>query len=153
MTSQMGMEAAAQQLLSAATSPNGAIEFDISLLDTIVNAAYSPIDPNRALANKTLMALQETEHLWTKADMIMERSNNSQSKFFGLQVLDDVIRTRCVVVVFFFVDLHDIICVHVCVSYMSPPPSLTPHTPLITLHRPTHIHTNTQVEGPTNRTT
>jgi exportin-1 len=98
MTSQMGMEAVAQQLLAAATTTlNGTIEFDVSLLDTIVTAAYSPVDPNRALANKTLMALQETgEHLWTKADMIMERSNNAQTRFFGLQVLDDAIRTRLV---------------------------------------------------------
>ena len=44
----MGMEAVAQQLLAAATTTlNGTIEFDVSLLDTIVTAAYSPVDPNR----------------------------------------------------------------------------------------------------------
>ena len=88
----MGIEAAAQKLLNAAamnSNTTGIIsiieQFDVSLLDEIVNAAYSPIHPNRALANKTLMALQETEHLWTKADMIMERSNIAQSRFFGLR--------------------------------------------------------------------
>lgn len=85
----MGIEAAAQKLLN----PEGN-DFDVALLDDVVNAAYSPTDPNRAMANKALMALQETEHLWTKADTIMERAQNPQSRFFGLQVLDDAIRTR-----------------------------------------------------------
>ncbi|KAL3821906.1 hypothetical protein ACHAXA_008440 [Cyclostephanos tholiformis] len=85
----MGIEAVAQKLLN----PDGN-DFDVALLDYVVNAAYSPTDPNRAMANKALMALQETEHLWTKADTIMERAQNPQSRFFGLQVLDDAIRTR-----------------------------------------------------------
>jgi exportin-1 len=82
-------EAAAQKLLN----PNGD-EFDVSLLDDVIAAAYSPSDPNRALANKALMALQETPNVWTKADAILERAQNPQSRFFGLQVLDDAIRTR-----------------------------------------------------------
>jgi len=40
------------------------------------------------------MALQETPDVWTKADAILERAQNPQSRFFGLQVLDDAIRTR-----------------------------------------------------------
>jgi hypothetical protein len=90
----IGIEAAAQKLIN----PEGN-DFDVGLLDDVVNAAYSPTDPNRAMANKALMALQETEHLWTKADTIMERAQNPQSRFFGLQVLDDAIRTRYVVFV------------------------------------------------------
>jgi len=85
----MGIEAAAQKLIN----PNGE-EFDVSLLDDVVTAAYSPSDPNRAMANKALMALQEAPDVWTKADAILERSQNPQSRFFGLQVLDDAIRTR-----------------------------------------------------------
>lgn len=91
------IEAAAQKLLN----PNGD-EFDVSLLDDVITAAYSPTDPNRAMANKTLMALQETPNVWTKADAILERAQNPQSRFFGLQVLDDAIRTRCVVYLFFY---------------------------------------------------
>jgi len=89
MTSAMGIEAAAQKLLS----PNGD-DFDVALLDDVVTVAYSPTDPNRAMANKALMALQETPDVWTKADAILERAQNPQSRFFGLQVLDDAIRTR-----------------------------------------------------------
>lgn len=69
-------------------------EFSVAALDQVVNAAYSPVDPNRALANKTLMQLQESPDLWTKADGIIEQATNPQSRFFGMQVLDDAIKTR-----------------------------------------------------------
>jgi exportin-1 len=69
-------------------------EFSIAALDKVVSAAYNPIDPNRALANKTLMQLQEAPELWTKADAIIEQATNPQSRFFGMQVLDDVIKTK-----------------------------------------------------------
>eukprot|EP00581_Thalassiosira_minuscula_P008121 CAMPEP_0183705306 /NCGR_PEP_ID=MMETSP0737-20130205/2450_1 /TAXON_ID=385413 /ORGANISM="Thalassiosira miniscula, Strain CCMP1093" /LENGTH=1082 /DNA_ID=CAMNT_0025932443 /DNA_START=102 /DNA_END=3350 /DNA_ORIENTATION=- len=85
----MGIEAAAQKLLN----PN-VEDFDVLLLDDVVTAAYSSTDPNRAMANKALIALQEMPDVWTKADAILERAQNPQSRFFGLQVLDDAIRTR-----------------------------------------------------------
>jgi len=40
------------------------------------------------------MKLQESPDLWTKADGILERANNPQTRFFGLQILDDAIKTR-----------------------------------------------------------
>jgi len=81
------VENAAQQLSNLST-------FEVDFLDTVIGAAYDPSSSNRALANKTLMSLQENPDLWTKADTIMEKAQSSQSKFFGLQVLDDAIRTR-----------------------------------------------------------
>lgn len=69
-------------------------DFTVAALDQVVQAAYNPIDPNRALANKTLMQLQEAPDLWTKADAIIEQATNPQSRFFGMQVLDDAIKTR-----------------------------------------------------------
>lgn len=69
-------------------------EFDIEALDQIVAAAYDPISPHRAEANKALMQLQEAPHLWQTADSIIEQSQNPNSRFFGLQVLDDAIKTR-----------------------------------------------------------
>jgi exportin-1 len=69
-------------------------EFTVPLLDTIVVAAYNPIDPNRAVANKALMQLQEAQDVWTKADAIIEQSATPQGRFFGLQILDDAIKTR-----------------------------------------------------------
>eukprot|EP00545_Synedropsis_sp_CCMP1620_P000226 CAMPEP_0119020706 /NCGR_PEP_ID=MMETSP1176-20130426/24555_1 /TAXON_ID=265551 /ORGANISM="Synedropsis recta cf, Strain CCMP1620" /LENGTH=1073 /DNA_ID=CAMNT_0006975169 /DNA_START=280 /DNA_END=3501 /DNA_ORIENTATION=- len=69
-------------------------QFDVTVLDQVVTAAYNPVDPNRAAANKALMQLQEAPELWTKADEMIEKSNNAQTRFFGLQVLDDAIKTR-----------------------------------------------------------
>lgn len=81
------MEEAAQRLLSPDT-------FDVSILDQVVATAYDPSSPHRAMANKTLMRLQEMADLWTKADAIIEKAQNSQTRFFGLQLLDDAIKTR-----------------------------------------------------------
>jgi exportin-1 len=69
-------------------------QFDLSTLDNIVTAAYDPANPERSAANKVLMQLQEAPELWTKADEMIEKSNNPQTRFFGLQVLDDAIKTR-----------------------------------------------------------
>lgn len=82
------IEAVTRQLL------NG--EFDINLLDQVVGAAYDPISPHRAQANRALMQLQESPDLWQRADGIIEQSQNPNSRFFGLQVLDDAIKTRYV---------------------------------------------------------
>jgi exportin-1 len=71
-------------------------EFDIVLLDQVVGAAYDPISPHRAPANKALMQLQEAPELWQMADAIIEQSHNPNSRFFGLQILDDAIKTRYV---------------------------------------------------------
>jgi Importin beta-related nuclear transport receptor len=82
------MEEALQRLLSTSE------EFDTDLLDQVVATAYDPVNPQRAAANTVLMTLQENPDLWTKADGILERAKNPQSRFFGLQILDDAIRTR-----------------------------------------------------------
>lgn len=50
MTGATDIEAVTLQLL------NG--DFDINLLDQVVGAAYDPISPHRAQANKALMQLQ-----------------------------------------------------------------------------------------------
>jgi exportin-1 len=71
-----------------------AATFDIAALDRVVATAYSPSDPHRAAANKALMQLQEVSELWTKADAIIEGATNAQARFFGLQALDDAIKTR-----------------------------------------------------------
>jgi exportin-1 len=82
------IEAALQRLLSG--------DFDVDVLDHLVTAAYDPVSPHRAAANKALMQLQEAPDLWTKADAIIENSKIPQCRFFGLQVLDDAIKSRYV---------------------------------------------------------
>jgi hypothetical protein len=71
-------------------------QFDISVLDQLVSTAYDPTNPQRGAANKALMQLQEAPELWTKADEMIEKSSNPHTRFFGLQVLDDAIKTRYV---------------------------------------------------------
>jgi len=78
------------QMLASAS----AATFDVAILDRIVATAYSPSDPHRAAANKALMQLQEVPELWNKADAIIEGATNPQARFFGLQALDDAIKTR-----------------------------------------------------------
>ncbi len=71
-------------------------DMDVHLLDTIVLTAYDPMNPQRASANKVLMALKDNPDMWVRADAIMERAVNAQTRFFGLQLLEDVIRVRYV---------------------------------------------------------
>lgn len=85
MTDQ-SIEAVAERLLKG--------DFDVSLLDQLMAAAYDPVSPHRSAANKALMQLQESSDVWIKADSIIENATNPQSRFFGLQLLDDAIRTR-----------------------------------------------------------
>ena len=82
------MEAALARLLDKSQ------EFDIALLDNVISAAYNPTNPQRAAANKALMTLQENPDLWGHADAILEKAKNHQTRFFGLQILDDAIRMR-----------------------------------------------------------
>ena len=82
------VEAVAQKLL------NG--DFDVASLDQLVGAAYDPVSPHRAAANKALMQLQESPDLWQAADSIIEKAQNPHARFFGVQVLDDAIKTRYV---------------------------------------------------------
>ncbi len=62
--------------------------FRVELLDRVVQTAYDPADPQRA------HAFQQVPDAWTKADAILETSQRRETKFFALQMLDDVIQTR-----------------------------------------------------------
>ena len=69
--------------------------FDVSLLDSVVQSAFSPTSPTRAAANTVLMTIQENPSMWTRADAILESPAASlQSRYFALQVLTAAIKTR-----------------------------------------------------------
>lgn len=70
--------------------------FDVPMLDQIIAAFYTPgADPTmRSEAEKVMTSLQEHELMWTRADAILEQSQNPNTKFFALQVLDGVIKYR-----------------------------------------------------------
>ncbi|PSC71723.1 exportin-1-like isoform X2 [Micractinium conductrix] len=68
---------------------------DVGLLDSTVNAFYGAgSNQERMAAEAVLKAVQEHPEAWTRVDAILEHSKNPQTKFFGLQVLESVVRTR-----------------------------------------------------------
>ena len=75
---------------------NNNATMDIQLLDQLVAAAYDPHHSQRNVANQALMQLLEVPTIWTSADSMIEQAQNPNTRFFGLQVLDQVIQTRYV---------------------------------------------------------
>ncbi|XP_047132277.1 exportin-1 isoform X2 [Hydra vulgaris] len=69
-------------------------KFDITLLDQVVNFMYQGHGPQHELAKKILGQLKEHPDSWMKVDSILETSNNQETKFYALQILENVIRTR-----------------------------------------------------------
>ena len=70
-------------------------EFTMEAFDMVITAAYNPSNPHRAICNTCLMTLQsQYDTLWIKADSIIDQSTSTQGKFFGLQILDTIIKTK-----------------------------------------------------------
>lgn len=68
---------------------------DVSLLDGTVQAFYTATDAQqRTAAEGVLRQLKEHPETWTRVDAILETSSNPNTKFFALQVLEDVIKYR-----------------------------------------------------------
>jgi exportin-1 len=76
----MNIEAAGQQLMDFSKP------FDVNVLDQVVEAMFNPSNPQRPVANRVLMALQEHQDMWTRVDAILEQAQNPNTRFFGLQV-------------------------------------------------------------------
>lgn len=45
-------------------------------------------------AQEVLTSLKEHPDAWTRVDAILEFSNNQQTKYYALQILEQVIKTR-----------------------------------------------------------
>lgn len=69
-------------------------DFDIVLLDQIIDIAFSSSHPQRAAANEFLLQIKDHPDMWKRADAILENSRNPLTRFFGLQVLGDAILSR-----------------------------------------------------------
>ncbi|XP_054715848.1 exportin-1-like [Uloborus diversus] len=69
-------------------------KLDINLLDNIVNCMYTGEGPEQKIAQEVLTALKEHPDAWTRVDTILEFSKNQQTKYYGLQILENVIKTR-----------------------------------------------------------
>lgn len=69
-------------------------KLDISLLDSVVDCLYSSTGEQLKLAQSVLTTLKEHPDAWTRVDSILEFSQNQQTKFYALQILEEVIKTR-----------------------------------------------------------
>lgn len=98
-------------------------KLDITLLDNIVGCMYTGIGEQQRVAQEVLTTLKEHPNAWTRVDTILEYSQvnvgmviflfvgrtciywraflyrrtflqNQQTKYYGLQILEQVIKTR-----------------------------------------------------------
>lgn len=69
-------------------------KLDINLLDNVVVCMYTGIGEQRRIAQQVLTTLKEHPDAWTRVDTILEFSSNQQTKYYALQILEQVIKTR-----------------------------------------------------------
>ncbi|XP_008555706.1 exportin-1 [Microplitis demolitor] len=69
-------------------------KLDITLLDSIVVCMYNGIGEQQKIAQEVLTTLKEHPDAWTRVDTILEYSQNQETKFYALQILEQVIKTR-----------------------------------------------------------
>ena len=67
---------------------------DINLLDKVVGYMYSGAKGEQMEAQSVLTTLKEHPDAWTRVDTILEYSQNPQTKYFALQILESVIKAR-----------------------------------------------------------
>eukprot|EP00092_Neocalanus_flemingeri_P041298 GFUD01044970.1.p1 GENE.GFUD01044970.1~~GFUD01044970.1.p1 ORF type:complete len:1073 (-),score=291.78 GFUD01044970.1:717-3935(-) len=69
-------------------------KLDINLLDNVVTAMYASSGQEQKMAQEVLTTLKEHPDAWTKVDTILEFSTNQQTKYYALQILESVIKTK-----------------------------------------------------------
>ncbi|RNA06418.1 exportin-1-like isoform X1, partial [Brachionus plicatilis] len=69
-------------------------KLDINLLDGVVNLMYNGNGDGQRQAAEILSSLKEHQDSWTRVDTILEFSQNQQTKYFALQILERTIKTR-----------------------------------------------------------
>ncbi|XP_054006733.1 exportin-1 [Hylaeus anthracinus] len=69
-------------------------KLDITLLDNVVGCMYTGIGEQQRIAQEVLTTLKEHPNAWTRVDTILEYSQYQQTKYYALQILEQVIKTR-----------------------------------------------------------
>lgn len=69
-------------------------KIDINLLDRVVACLYNGNGTQQSMAQRILTTLKEHPDAWTRVDSILEYSDNQQTKYYALQILETVIKTR-----------------------------------------------------------
>lgn len=67
---------------------------DINLLDSVVRAMYSGDSMQQKVAQNVLTQLKENPDSWMKVDAMLQYSKNQETKYFALQILENLIKTR-----------------------------------------------------------
>jgi len=67
---------------------------DINLLDQVVECMYTGKGDEQSSAEKILTTFKEHPDAWTKVDAILEFSTNQQTKYYALQILENLIKSR-----------------------------------------------------------
>lgn len=69
-------------------------KLDIGLLDQVVSTMYTASGEQQKMAQEVLTTLKDHPDAWTKVDTILEFSNNQQTKYYALQILESIIKTK-----------------------------------------------------------
>lgn len=65
-------------------------KLDIGLLDSVVVSMYVGNGETQRVAQEVLTTLKEHPDAWTRVDTILEYSSNQQTKYYALQILEQV---------------------------------------------------------------
>lgn len=69
-------------------------DFDVGLLDQVVNVFYKGSGTDRQKAQEVLTAFQEHPDSWQRAGQVLESSKDPQTKYIALSILDKLIQSR-----------------------------------------------------------
>ncbi|CCH59567.1 hypothetical protein TBLA_0B07490 [Henningerozyma blattae CBS 6284] len=69
-------------------------DLDINLLDSVVDTLYKGSGQQQKQAQDVLTKFQDHPDAWQRADKILQLSNNPQTKFIGLSIMDKLITTK-----------------------------------------------------------
>lgn len=69
-------------------------KLDIVLLDKVINLMYTEHGDIQKQAGEILNLLKEHPEAWTRVDTILEFSQNQQTKYYALQILEKTIKTK-----------------------------------------------------------
>lgn len=69
-------------------------KLDINLLDNVVKAMYTGDAMQQKVAQSVLTQLKDNPDSWTRVDAILQFSKNQETKYFALQILENLIKTR-----------------------------------------------------------
>lgn len=69
-------------------------KLDINLLDAVIDCMYSSQGLEQQLAQEILTQFKDHPDAWTRVDAILEYSKNQETKYYALQILENLIKTR-----------------------------------------------------------